>query len=160
MKRLRFIAVTALALLATHAAHAQDASPTPSEHTLTPPKLVQAAQPVYPPSKLESGASAVVGLVLVLDESGAVTDVTVATSAGDEFDQAAVEAAKQMRFEPAARDGKPVAAKIPFRIQFEAPPPPAAEPVPAPAPAPAATAPPPAVAAPAEPSETLDIDVE
>jgi TonB family protein len=163
MHRLRFIAVAALALVATRAARAQEAPPEPTTRALTPPKLTAATQPEYPPSKLESRENAEVGLVLTLDASGAVTDVAVVTSGGDDFDQSAVAAAKQLRFEPALRDGVAVPAKIPFRIRFEAPPPP--EPAAAPAPIAPATQPaaPPPVAAPATDtslSDTLDIDVE
>ncbi|RYZ01726.1 MAG: energy transducer TonB, partial [Myxococcales bacterium] len=122
MHRLRFIAAAALALCATRAAHAQDAPPTANEHTLTPPKLTTASQPEYPASKLESGESAEVGLVLTLDAAGVVTDVAVASSGGSDFDQSAIAAAQQLRFQPATRDGEAVPAKIPFRIRFEAPP--------------------------------------
>src|SRR5205085_10383826 len=86
-----------------------------------------------------------------------VTDVVVQTSAGDDFDQAAIAAARELAFEPAQRDGTPVASKIPFRFQFEAPAPAteATTPVAVPAPAPAAPA-----ASPAVPSDSLDIEVE
>ncbi len=157
MQRFRFIAITALALLAPHAAVAQDVSP-PATATLTPPKLTRAAQPVYPPAKLQSGETGSVALVLTLDDSGQVTDVAVATSAGDDFDQAAIAAAKELRFTPAERNGVPVASKIPFRIEFSAPP---AAPAPAPALAPPSRLPlPPSSPAPAAPSDALDIDVE
>jgi len=161
MQRLRFITITALALLATQAAYAQDAAAPPSEHTLTPPKLTRATQPVYPPSKLASHESATVALVLTLDETGKVTDVSVQASAGDDFDQAAIAAAKELTFEPAQRDGTAVPSKIPFRFQFEAPAPtaPAAAAPVAPA---AAVAPAPAVSAPADAAagDALDIEVE
>jgi len=160
MQRLRFIALTALSLSLTNAAAAQDA-PEPARPALTPPKLLQAAQPVYPPSQLQSGASAVVALVLTLDETGQVTDVSVAISGGDDFDQAAVTAAKQLRFAPATRDGNPVASKIPFRFQFEPQPAPGSEPVEAATPAPAPAAAPAHPPASAEaPSDALDISVE
>ncbi len=155
MQRIRFIAITALALLAPQAAFAQPAEAPATAPALTPPKLVKAAQPVYPAAQLESGASATVALVLTLDDTGKVTDVSVATSAGEDFDQAAIDAAKQLEFTPAQRDGSPVASKIPFRIQFE-PQAPAPAPVPVPVPA-ASTA---ATAAPTAPSDALDIDVE
>src|SRR5689334_5999249 len=118
MQRLRFAALIALALSITHTAAAEDA-PEPASPALSPPRLLQAAQPVYPPAQLESAASAVVALVLTLDDTGQVSDVSIVASAGDDFDQAAVAAAKQLRFAPATRDGKPVASKIPFRFQFE-----------------------------------------
>jgi len=162
MQRFRFIALTALSLFVTNAAHAQDAAE-PVQPALAPPKLVQAAEPVYPPAQLQSGASAVVALVLTLDDSGQVTDVSVVSSAGDDFDQAAIAAAKQLRFEPAVRDGKPVASKIPFRFQFEpqapAPSPPAASAAPAPEPA-RADAKAGADARAPSAADTLDISVE
>src|SRR5688572_17808711 len=98
-----FIAITALALLVTNAAHAQDADPDPAPSTavLTPPKLVKATQPEYPKARLESGENAVVALVLTLDETGKVQDAMVSSSAGEDFDQAAIAAAKQLEFEPA-----------------------------------------------------------
>ncbi len=149
MQRIRFIAITALALLAPHAAFAQDADAPAAAPALTPPKLVKAAQPIYPAAKLESGTSASVALVLALDDTGKVSDVSVATSAGDDFDQAAIDAAKQLEFTPAERDGKPVASKIPFRIQFEAASP-STPPIPIRTPSPPAPA----------PTDALDIDVE
>jgi TonB family protein len=158
MQKLRFIALAALALLAPLAARAQDTSPAPAEQVLTPPKLLRAAQPVYPPAKLESGETATVGLVLTLSDNGEVSDVKVESSAGEDFDRAAVEAAKQMRFQPAERDGKPVASKVPFRVQFEAPaaqPSPVAPPTAAPAQTAVAAATPPVAEA-----DTLDIAVE
>jgi TonB family protein len=155
IQRLRFVAIAALSLSTARVAEAAGAASATPAPTLTPPKLVRAAQPVYPPAKLQSGESASVALVLALDDTGQITDVAVATSAGDDFDQAAIAAAKQLEFEPAQRGGVPVASKIPFRFQFEAQtqaptPPPAV----APAPPPVAAAPPPA------PADSLDIDVE
>ncbi len=159
MQRLRFIAFTALTLLAANVATAQEAQPPVAEPSLTPPKLVRATHPEYPPSQLESGDSAVVGLVLTLDETGKVVDAVVASSAGEDFDAAAIEAAKGLGFEPAQRDGKAVPAKIPFRFQFEAkapePAPAAAAPVATISPV-GATTPVPAPAA----ADSLDIDVE
>jgi TonB family protein len=162
MQRIRFIAATALALLATNVAVAQEAEQPVAEPSLAPPKLVKATQPLYPPSKLASGESATVALVLTLDDAGKVIDVEVTGSAGSEFDEAAVAAARELGFEPAQRDGKAVPAKIPFRFQFEAqapeptPPPPVAA-----APAEPATPPPPAKpAVEVAPADSLDIDVE
>jgi TonB family protein len=159
MQRIRFIALSALALLVTRPASAQDATE-PASAALSPPKLVQAAQPVYPPAQLQSGTSAVVALVLTLDETGQVTDVSVATSAGDDFDQAAITAAKQLKFEPATRDGNPVASKIPFRFQFEPQPSSAPVNVPAPDSPPAPEPARPRASPDPTPADSLDISVE
>jgi TonB family protein len=159
------IALTALALLGSTAVHAQEPDAAPASAAVTPPKLVKAAQPEYPAAKLESGESAVVAVVLTLDASGKVIDAIVSESAGEDFDRAALEAARQLEFEPARRGDQPVASKIPFRIQFEgkAPEPnnlPVPVPVPAAQPAPAAAKPAPATPPVAAEEEVMEIDVE
>jgi TonB family protein len=162
MQRLRFIAITALALVAPHTVRAQEREAPSAEHKVTPPKLVQSIQPEYPAARLQSAESASVALVLTLDATGHVIDVSVASSAGEDFDASAIAAAKRLVFEPATRDGAAVAAKIPFRFQFEAPAPAAPEPAPAAPPPPSAPAPAQAATkAPEVPeTEALDIEVE
>ncbi|MBP9111955.1 MAG: TonB family protein, partial [Polyangiaceae bacterium] len=62
-----------------------------------------------------------VGLVLELDVVGTVkTAVVERTSGRPDFDEAALEAGKKLQFEPALRNGKPVAAKIRHRYEFKA----------------------------------------
>jgi TonB family protein len=157
------IALTALALLGNTVAYAQETDAPPASAAVTPPKLVKATQPEYPAAKLESGENAVVAVVLTLDATGKVVDAVVSESAGDDFDRAALDAARRLEFEPARRGDQPVAAKIPFRFQFEAKAPEAA-PAPAPLPAPvAAPAPVPAAASPAPAAaaqEVMEIEVE
>jgi TonB family protein len=65
---------------------------------------------------------ATVELILELDASGNVTNVTVDKAAGHGFDEAATEAAKKLQYEPARRDGQPVAAKIRHKYVFNPPP--------------------------------------
>jgi TonB family protein len=100
---------------------------------LVPPELSQGAIPDYPESKKAAAESASVTLSLTIGADGAVEEANVTTSAGAEFDEAALAAAKKLAFKPATRDGKPIAARIPYRFDF------AYEP-PAPAPPPAADA--------------------
>ena len=115
-------------LLATFAvpvplALAQDAPAAPPAD-LVPPKLAQGATPEYPESKKASAEKASVTLSLTIAKDGSVEAVSVTTSAGPEFDDAAVAAAKKLTFSPATRDGKPIPARIPYRFDFafEAPP--------------------------------------
>ncbi|HET9957626.1 MAG TPA: TonB family protein, partial [Polyangiaceae bacterium] len=120
---------------------------------------VEAPEPVYPEDKKSSGESARVGLLLTVDETGHVSQAEVSASAGPEFDQAALAAARGLVFKPATRDGKASPARIPFHFDFtfQAPPPP--EPAAAPAVAPP-PAPPAAIEPSAEAADSLDIDVE
>jgi TonB family protein len=62
-----------------------------------------------------------IDLILSLDASGAVTSVTVENPAGHGFDEAATEAAKRLEYEPALRNGIPVAAKIRHAYVFNPP---------------------------------------
>src|SRR3954447_14210313 len=122
---------------------------------LVPPKLVESVDPTYPEAKRASGEAASVTLTLTIDRTGQVTDATVVDSAGPGFDEAAVSAARGLRFEPAQKNGEAVPAKIRYVVDFTLAAPPApAEPSPIVAAAAAATtkaaapaAPPPGVAA-------------
>src|SRR5262249_3887419 len=92
-----------------------------------------------------------------IDADGRVTDVHVVSGAAP-FDEAAIHAAKDWRFEPGTRDGRPVATRIRFLLRFEPPPEEKAESEAGPAPAEPSRGdarPPAAVATPAEtPSAT------
>lgn len=105
-----------------------------------PPKLKQFAEPTYPPDALAQGLSGRVEVELVVGVDGHAIDPKIKTPAGHGFDEAALEAASRLVFEPATRNGTPIAARIvfPYVFEFKAPepPPPAAEEVPPP-PAPA-----------------------
>jgi len=95
---------------------------------MVPPKLHEAVEPEFPAEAQAQGLSATVGLVLDVDATGAVTAVAVKQPSGYEFfDQAAIAAAKKLVFDPATRDGKPIPARIPYRIAFTWKAPPVAE---------------------------------
>lgn len=109
-------------LLATFAApqsraFAQD-PPVAQSKGLVPPKLTQGVTPEYPESKKATAEEATVILSLTVGEGGSVDAVSVTTSAGPEFDEAAIAAAKKLAFAPATRDGKSIAARIPYRFDF------------------------------------------
>jgi TonB family protein len=94
--------------------------------TFAPPALETPIEPRYPEAALAEGRSAVVVLELIVDEEGRVAEAKVVAPAGFGFDEAAVEAAKRMRFRPGRADGKPVSVKVTWRMKFApkaAPPP-------------------------------------
>ncbi|MET0792970.1 MAG: TonB family protein, partial [Polyangiaceae bacterium] len=137
--------------------------PNPPDATaLVPPKLVETVEPVYPEAKRASGEGASVALTLTIDRTGQVSDVAVVESAGPEFDEAASNAARALRFEPAQKDGQAIVAKIRYTFEFKLAPP-SELPTPAPAlPLPPA-APPPAPAPSAATvagDEALDLEVQ
>jgi iron complex outermembrane recepter protein len=90
-----------------------------------PPVVVQHVDAVYPPSALTERKHADVVLAVTVDVDGHVSKVDVIQSGGSDLDEAAVVAARQWTFEPALRDGKPVASRIrvPFHFAPPAPPP-------------------------------------
>jgi TonB family protein len=84
-----------------------------------PPHLKKFVEPVYPDSEKASGKKTAVALSLSIDADGKVVDATVVGSAGAAFDAAAVDAAKQLEFDPAEIDGAPSAVRIQYRYDFE-----------------------------------------
>jgi len=120
---------------------------------VVPPRRLDAAPVPYPPDGHGEGS---VVLVVVIDATGLVTDVTVREGAPTLSD-AAVAAVKTWRFAPATRDDAPVASRIVVTVAFH-PPAPAPEPPPpiVEAPSEAPRAPPPredTVSAPPAPAE-------
>jgi TonB family protein len=87
-----------------------------SASELTPLKTVQ---PKYPPKADRLRLQGWVELDYTVTESGEVKDVAVHdVSAPGVFDQAAIEALSQWRYQPVLRDGKPAAQRARIRIRF------------------------------------------
>lgn len=106
----------------------QPAEPAPAPPPVAPPTI---APPVvkkdegasYPPQAITDKVKdpVTVDLILELDATGAVVNVTVDKPVGHGFDEAASEAAKKLEYEPATRNGKPIGAKIRHKYVFNPP---------------------------------------
>ncbi|MCU0658431.1 MAG: TonB family protein [Polyangiaceae bacterium] len=107
------MALVAPVMLAGTRAEAQ-----PAKANVQPPVLQQFVEADYPPEAKEKKLEGSVVLQIEVDVEGKVTNVTVVNPAGNGFDEAAVAAAKKFTFQPALRDGKPIASKIPFKYTF------------------------------------------
>jgi vitamin B12 transporter len=83
-----------------------------------PPQLLTFVEALYPPDAAAHDIQGVVRLVLTVDAGGRVASVEVAEPAGHGFDEAAIAAALQFRFEPARLDGVPIAARVSYRYEF------------------------------------------
>lgn len=109
----------------TPAAPPSEAPPsTPSEtapSTLSPPRLSYAEDPVYPEARLAEGEHPSVVFQVVIARDGTVRDAVVEHSAGADFDEAARAALVHWRFEPARRNGEPVASRVRVAVHFELP---------------------------------------
>jgi protein TonB len=83
-------------------------------------KPVETRPPVYPPRCLRMGIEGTVRVRVLVGENGRVQEVTVGKSSGDAaLDEAAMEAVRHWRFEPAKRDGVPVRAWAVVPIEFK-----------------------------------------
>lgn len=81
-------------------------------------KPIQTARANYPPMALRSGLESDVTLKIEVDAQGNVTKVAITKSGGAGFDDEALKAVKQSRFEPAQRDGENIAAEFTYVYRF------------------------------------------
>jgi len=90
--------------------------------TMTPAsqlKLLKSSQPVYPARAAMSRTEGWVEVDFTVSATGEVKDVVVhAASIPGVFDDAAVKAVSQWRYQPVLRDSKPVAVRTELRIRF------------------------------------------
>jgi periplasmic protein TonB len=94
-----------------------DAAPDPVFVKLKPVEIVQ---PVYPPRCRRMGVEGIVRVRVLVGENGRPREVTLGRSSGDELlDEAAIDAVRRWRFEPARRDGAPMAAWAVVPIEFK-----------------------------------------
>jgi TonB family protein len=86
---------------------------------MKPPKLIERVEPLYPEKAKEAALEGKVILEVMLSDRGAVDEVRVVKSLSKDFDDAATEAVRQWRFEPAMMDEKPVAVSLKITINFK-----------------------------------------
>jgi periplasmic protein TonB len=84
---------------------------------IKPPKRIVYVEPVYPPDAKAAGIEGMVVLDAVIDTDGAVIAVEVLTSV-PELDQAAIDAVRQWKFEPALLNGEPVEVAMNLTVNF------------------------------------------
>lgn len=81
-------------------------------------KPIQTVRAAYPPMALRAGLESDVSLRIEVDVQGYVTKAEITKSGGAGFDEEALKAVKQSRFEPAQRDGDNVPAEFTFIYRF------------------------------------------
>jgi protein TonB len=81
-------------------------------------KPIQTMRAAYPPMALRAGLESDVTLRIEVDPQGNVTKAEITKSGGSGFDEEALKAVKQSRFEPAQRDGHNVAAEFTYIYRF------------------------------------------
>lgn len=98
-------------------------TPAPAAPTVTPPSLKQDSPAEYPAQALKDKVrdKVVVELILELDAAGTVKKAQVSEPKGHGFDEVAIAAAQKLLFEPARRNGQPIASKVRHRYEFAPP---------------------------------------
>lgn len=81
-------------------------------------KPLQSVRAIYPAMALRAGLESDVTLNIEVDAQGNVTKAEVIKSGGGGFDEEALKAVKQSRFEPAQRDGQNVPAEFTYVYRF------------------------------------------
>lgn len=85
-----------------------------------PMPLASNAQPKYPAAALRAGETGTVLLRVNVSAGGEPTDIAIARRSGNrDLDRAAMNAARNWRFQPAMRDGKAVADVVQIPVDFK-----------------------------------------
>lgn len=122
MKRSTLALITAvltLALALPLAAGAGEPAHYSKDSGLTEPVAVHKVNPTYPEAARDAKVQGTVVLDTLIATDGSVRDVKVLQSAGDDLDAAAMDAARQWRFQPARNaDGDAVAVYYALTFKF------------------------------------------
>jgi len=87
---------------------------------ITPPRLIHRVNPTYSPGSKGVRLEGSVYLEMVITSRGEPGAVRVVKSLAEDVDRAALDAVKQWRFDPARKDGKPVAVRVTVEVAFHA----------------------------------------
>ncbi len=88
------------------------------EPGIVPPRAIFNPEPGFPKAERASKKQGTVLLWCVVTADGRVHDAHVGKSLADDFDKAAMGAVKRWKFEPARKDGEPIAVKINIEVDF------------------------------------------
>jgi TonB family protein len=94
------------------------AAPTTPLRTDREAKPVQTVRATYPPMALRMGLEGDVSLRIAIDSDGNVMEAEIIRSGGAGFDDEALKAVKQARFEPAQNEGRNVPAVFTYVYRF------------------------------------------
>lgn len=87
---------------------------------ITLPRVIKEVKPVYTPAAMQQKIQGSIWLQIVVTETGDVGEVVVSQSLDKEFglDDQAVKAAREWKFEPGKKDGKPVPVQVTLKLTF------------------------------------------
>jgi len=90
----------------------------PGTQGIKPPRAIYQPNPEYTDKARKKKLNGVVVVSLIVTPEGTARDVKVVKSLDDGLDKNAVAAVSTWRFDPATKDGKPVAVRVPVEVQF------------------------------------------
>lgn len=93
-------------------------APTPLFRSNREAKPIRTARATYPPMALRMGIEGDVTLRVEIGSDGRVSKAEIIKGAGMGFDEEALKAVKQSRFEPAQKDGTDVPAEFTYIYRF------------------------------------------
>lgn len=85
-----------------------DFAPTLPDPSVTPLKILSKKPPGYTNQARQNGIRGTIRMAVLFSESGRVTHMLILKGLGGGLNDAAVNAARQIKFEPARKDGKPI----------------------------------------------------
>jgi TonB family protein len=85
---------------------------------VSPPRPIHTSDPQYSEEARHAHFQGTCVLWLVVDSEGHPRDIKVARTLGKGLDEKAIEAVRKWKFEPARKDGKPVAVQINVEVTF------------------------------------------
>jgi TonB family protein len=87
-------------------------------HGVKPPRRISGSEPEYDDKSRKAKTSGTVVLALIVTKDGRAADVKVVKSLTPRLDEQAIKAVSTWRFEPATKDGEPVAVHISVETTF------------------------------------------
>jgi TonB family protein len=90
------------------------------ETGITLPKPIHEEKPQYTKEAMTAGIQGSVLMTVVVRKDGTVGQVDIVRSLDTDYglDESAIKAARQWRFEPGKKDGKPVAVEVTLELTF------------------------------------------
>lgn len=85
---------------------------------ITPPKVKFTPDPEYSTEARQVKYEGRTRVSLIVDEAGAVKELQITKPLGLGLDEKAIAAVRTWKFEPAQKDGKPVAVKLEVEVKF------------------------------------------
>src|SRR5208283_903851 len=87
-------------------------------HGVSIPKMIYGPEPAYTEKARKKKLQGVIVLQIVVTAEGTTRNVTVQKSLSPDLDESAIKTVSQWKFEPAMKDGQPVAVQIAVEVDF------------------------------------------